>query len=438
MNHPIQPYEWLATISHPYGMKKIEPLNLETFILQHRNDDVRTLALRGAPEGVDLGVALQQIQGYQTALQKLPTWAQTEGILFPPHINMEQCSSEPTARYKSSLVEGTTLVDLTGGYGVDFAMMAPHFERALYVEAQPHLCDLARHNMPLLGCGHASILNTSCEAFLQHNTNYPEFPNSQIPPFPPGSVAYIDPSRRDTAGRKVALIQDCTPDICRLQHLIRERFDRCLIKLSPMLDITAATTALEGIGEVHIVGVQGECKELLLVMRGREEHNNTSTPCTIHCVDLPRHATPFIFTREEERDCTVDYATDIRRDDWLYQPHASILKGGAFRCVAHRYGLQKVAPMSHLYIGQTDAGRDEFPGTCHRVEDVSTFGKKELKAFLRDIPAADITTRGFPLTAEQLRQQLRLRQDTRIHLFATTLSSGQRILIRTSLAQKNT
>lgn len=413
--------------------------------------DVRRLALRQPPEGVDVRAALTQIEGRQLAATKLPTWTQTEGILFPPRLALEQCSSEATATYKREVVRRllwggayapdrqptACFADLTAGFGVDFAAIAPLFAQAVYVEHQPLLCDLARHNLPLLGSRHAKVVCAEAEDVLREPTILPD-------PITPFALCFLDPARRDAAGRKVARIEDCTPDVTALQVLLRQRAQLILLKLSPMLDLTAAIRSLQGVAEAHVVSVGGECKELLLVVQG-QGHDSLSTgngtDIPIHCIDLhTQHATysvqhssegvsplsHVVFTRSEE--VSAPYRLAKQLGTYLYEPNASLLKAGAFRLLCQRFAIEKLAPDTHLYTSQQRV--TDFPGRTWHILGHSTFAKRALSAFLADTPAADLTVRGFPTSVEALRRQLHLRQGGNTHLIATTLADGTRLLIK--------
>lgn len=394
------------------------------FIRQHAQDDVRLLALRPVPAEVDLRVALTQIEGRQLAARKLPDWAAADGLLFPPRLALEQCSSETTARYKRSIIARllptlpseaeTSLLDLTGGFGVDFASLAPLFQKAVYVERNAELCHLAHHNLPLLGCPHAEVrcaeVTPQSAFFEPHAAHF--------------TVCYLDPARRDAAGRKVALIEDCTPDVCRLQEQLRAIADFTLIKLSPMLDVTAAVRALQGIEEVHVVSAGGECKELLLVMASVP---SAPTP-VIHCVNLPGEE-PFTFRTAEEEAAVPLLAGHT--GTYLYEPNASILKAGAFKLICKRYPVRKLAPDTHLYTSEQLIA--DFPGRRWHLLDQATFSKKDLKRLLADIDAADLTVRGFPMSVAALRRQLRLREGGQHHLIATTVGQ-QKYLLRVERA----
>ena len=388
-----------------------------TFIRNHRKDDVKRLALKTVPPGVDLPAALQQIEGWQTAVRKLPSWAAHEGLLYPPRLSMEQCSSEATARYKrqviSRLSAGTakdacrTFIDLTGGFGIDFSFLAGPFQRAVYMERQPELCRIARHNFHLLGLPQAEVVETD-------STRFPES-------WPEADWCFIDPARRDTAGRKTVAIEDCEPDLNVLQERIRAKARFCLVKLSPMLDIRAILRTLQHVTEIHAVSVQGECREVLAVMtRERPEQE-----VTFHCVNLQTAQPDFVFTQAEEEEAQCLYGPPAR---YLYEPNASVMKCGGFCCIGLQYGLQKLHPLSHLYT--SDALRTDFPGRAFRIAACSGFGKKELKALIGDIQQANLAVRNFPDSVAGLRKRLRLKEGGDTYIFATTLTDGSHVLIR--------
>lgn len=391
----------------------------EAFIRAHRDADVRRLALRRAPEGVDLTWCLQQIEGWQTACRKLPRWARTEGLHYPPSLSLEQCSSEETARYKQSLVERLLpasdrclLVDLTGGLGVDFSFMARSFREATYVELLPHLRDLARHNLPLLGLPQARVCAPD-EASTDG-----------------ASLLYIDPARRDTAGRKTVALEDCTPNVVELQDAWQAPY--VVIKLSPMLDIAQALRSLRGVREVHVVGVRGECKELLLV-RGLAQGEEPEE-VVYRCVNLPE-GLPFVCTASErrQRPDLLPLPLEEREPVYLFEPNASLLKGGCQDAFAARHGLQKLHPMSNLYITCSLPLVEELSGGWGRFFSVASWGdfsKASLKRLTAGLRQANLTVRNFPESVATLRKRLRLSEGGDTYLFATTLADGSRYLIR--------
>lgn len=430
------------------------------FILRHADDDVRQLALRPAPAGVDLRAALQQIEGRQLAARKMAFCMNTDGFLFPPRLSLEQCSSEQAASYKRKVAERlmasflkqqgklkhTFFCDLTGGFGIDFMTIAPLFDHTTYMERNAELCQLARHNLPLVGLSQAEVICAEAETVLNEGLSELTLSADSF------IFLMLDPARRDTAGRKVARIEDCTPDVCALQSQLRSRAHYILLKLSPMLDLTAALRTLCGVVEVHIVCLDGECKELLLVMAGEAmkpfqalEPSIEDVP--IYCIDVGQpmreksfsevQQTAFRFTLREEREEAVSTAFlpvqkegdgDFRLPTYLYEPDASLMKAGAFRTICQRFPVQKLASDTHLYV--SDALIPQFPGRCWHILDHSSFSKKDLKRLLNGITSADLTVRGFPVSVATLRKQLHLREGGTVHFLATTLSNGAHILLR--------
>lgn len=380
------------------------------FIEEHIDDDVRSLALQaGRYPGVDMHSAVTQIEARQTARTKLPTWAATKGVVYPPRISMEQCSSEATALYKSSLVAGERFADLTGGFGIDCSYMARNFSHATYIERNGELCSTARHNFALFGLQHIDVVNGNSEDIL--NT------------LPHQEWIFVDPARRDDVGRKVVALSDCEPDITKIEALLMSKCESAMIKCSPMLDITAACNALHYVTDVHIVAVNNECKELLFILskEGRED-------VQMHCVNLQKEGRQqFVFSRGKD-DVAAAYATEIK--EFLYEPNAAIQKGGCHSAIAERYGVEKLHPNSHLYTSSEPV--TEFPGRIFRVQGVSGFSKKEIKELLGDIKQANITVRNFPDSVQALRKRLKLNDGGDNYLFATTVDTDKKVLIRCS------
>ena len=418
------------------------------FIRQHRDDDVRRLALQGArDESIDLPMALQQIAGWQTARKKLPSWAANEGIVYPPHLNMEQCSSEQTARYKQQLVarlvsEGRVndsidademdyYVDLTGGLGVDFYWMSQGFKQRCYVEQNAELCTLAEHNFRELGLA-CSVCRGTASAYLTQMQRV--------------GVVFIDPARRNEQGGRTYSIEDCTPNVLELMPELLKKAHFIVIKLSPMLDWRKAASDLKHVQEVHIVSVANECKELLLVLS--QEHTEQ---LTLTCVNddtvfkaVPStgtHATKYWYDEYQLLVRTVPtigknlvLASESASDSasaaisYLFEPNASIMKAGCFREVEQQFPVRQLSANSHLFVSSTDI--DDFPGRKFQIQAISSMNKQELKTVLSDIRQANISVRNFPLSAEQLRKKLKLKDGGDVYIFATTLADGQhRMLI---------
>lgn len=381
----------------------------QDFIRCHRQEDVRLLALQAKrfPE-VDMGEALVQIRGWQVLNHKVPSWCAIEELRFSPQLSLEQCSSEFTAEYKAVLITRLLpvckkMVDLTGGLGIDFVSMARHFEESVYVERQSVLCELARHNFPLLGLPEAFIVEGEASDYLKEMS--------------PVDLIYVDPARRDVNGQKVISIKDCEPDVAALASFLKKNSKITLVKLSPMLDIHRALTELDGVAEVHVVAVSNECKELLFVL------SDSSSSTRIVC--LNNDAT-FEFLPQEEQDATCVYADCL--EAYLYEPNVALLKAGAFRLPAVRFALKKLHPNSHLYT--SDKLISEFPGRVFRIEDYGGFGKTELKALRASLTKANLTIRNFPSDIASLRKRLKLSEGGDYYVFATTLANENKVWIR--------
>jgi len=386
------------------------------FVRRHQNDDVRKVALQGTKgEEIDLPFALQQIAGWQTAKKKLPSWAAVEGIVYPPHLNMEQCSSEQTARYKTSLSqkEKGTFVDLTGGYGVDFYWMSKDFQQRVYVEQNEELCTIVEGNLRLLGCN-ASVYNATASDFLSTMEHV--------------DIIYLDPARRNEYGGRTYGIGDCTPNVLELLPILMEKTDRVILKLSPMLDWRKAMHDLKYVREVHIVSVNNECKELLLVL---EERNDALNDCSLHCINLlPDHT-----VQRFDVPCTdfpslsntpSGFSSSQDTPGFLYEPNASIMKAGCFAELEQRYAVHQLASNSHLFLSFDEI--DDFPGRKFQIAAISSANRKEfsktLVNFSPPLKSANIAVRNFPLTAEQLRKKMKLKDGGSTYIFATTMANG--------------
>ncbi|MBQ6062156.1 MAG: SAM-dependent methyltransferase [Prevotella sp.] len=402
-------------------------MTTEQFIQEHLHDDVRYLALQRAKyPDVDLPFALDQIRGWQTARQKLPTWAAIKGVIYPPHLSMEQCSSEATAVYKASIAKRLSrplgneaphgaLVDLTGGFGVDFAFMKKALQgvvsQFVYVERQETLCSIAKQNFQRLGLDNAEVLCADGVEYLHA--------------MPPASLVFIDPARRDTHGARTFAIADCTPDVLSIERELLQKADHAILKLSPMLDISATVEALgrEKVREVHVVSVANECKELLVVLseRGINTH--------YYCVNDGNVLTFASSMPLRERGFVDEAppALGVGGHLYLYEPNASIMKMGCFGILCQHYGVKALGANSHLFVSQDNM--EDFPGRSFQVRAITSMNKKELRRHLQGITRANITTRNFPLSASDLRKRLALRDGGDTYIFATTNHRGEHILL---------
>lgn len=382
---------------------------IQQFICEHRCDDVRALALQTKKyPDVDLPAAIIQIAGRQASADKIPLWHGIDEIQYPRHLSLEQCSSQATAEYKASLVGGETLADLTGGFGIDCAFLSAKFQRTVYVERQGELCQIATHNFPLLGLPTVDVHNEDGVAYLEKMERV--------------TCIFVDPARRNQQGGKAVDISDCEPNVARLEGLLLTKAERVMIKLSPMLDLTMALKEMPHVQEAHVVAVNNECKELLLLLGSQP---TTSIP--IHCVNLNSKATQhFVFIREEEQEAPCAYTNQL--DAYLYEPNAAVLKAGGFKSIASLYKVKKLHPNSHLYTAAQEVAG--FPGRTFRVMGCCTFNKKEMKSALADVEKANITVRNFPASVAELRKRTKLQEGGDTYLFATTLYNESKVLIR--------
>ena len=378
------------------------------FIEQNLDADIRQLALKGCRDkDVDIDVAIRQIAGRQTARRKLPSWAALDGILYPPHLNMEQCSSEQTARYKaricSSHPSSKTLVDLTGGFGVDFAFMSEAFDEATYVERNSELFAISSANMKILA-PKAKCLNEDGLEVL-HRLDHV-------------SMIFMDPARRDNHGARTYGISDCTPNVLEIKDELLQKADVVMLKLSPMLDWHKAISDLgeQYIKEVHIVSVQNECKELLIVMQ-----QQPAEPPTVYCVN---DDSVFSYHPSSISSNHISHHSSLI---YLYEPNASIMKAGCFAEIEQAFEVSQLAPNSHLFA--SDQAIADFPGRKFRISAVTSMNKQELKQALKDIRQANIAVRNFPMSVADLRKRLKLSEGGNDYIFATTLTEGKKVLI---------
>ena len=380
------------------------------FIRENLNADVPTLALKKAPVGTDVSLALRQIEARQLLRKKVPSWSENEDLLFPAHLSIEQCSSEASAQYKAKLLQGHSFADLTGGLGIDTYYISQHFQQTDYVEQQAELCDLARHNFGVLQAD-IKVWNETAEDYLNHCA--------------PKDCIFLDPARRDAYGRKTVSISDCTPDVAVLQELLLQKAERVMVKLSPMLDISKALEELHHVKEVHVVAVANECKELDFIME-RYYQGEVQFVCVNLLTDQPE----LRFTLEEERNCQSHLAEDVL--NYLYEPNPAVMKAGCFKLLTERFDVFKLHKNSNLYTSEQLIS--SFPGRIFEVESWAAYNKKVKQTLLPDVEQASIAVRNFPLSVAELRKTLKIGDGDAIYLFATTLKGEKKILIRTKKA----
>lgn len=363
--------------------------DVRDFIEAHENDDERTLLLKHKTLfNLPASIIANQIVGKRKAKTKLPLYYNTPGIVFPPGLNLEQSSSEETALFKASLLseivsEKNSIVDLTGGFGVDSFFFSQIFKSVLYCEPNATLLEFARHNHKTLGAQHIQQLNTTAELFLKSALHH--------------DCVFIDPSRRTTSNQKVFRLADCEPDIVKLLPEIFNNTNLVLIKTSPLLDIQLGINELSGVKTVWIVSVDNDCKELLFLC----EKDFTEEP-TITAINLSHAPEAFRFRFSEEKSTAVRFSEPLT---YLYEPNASILKAGAFKKVAEVFALSKLHPNTHLYT--SNARIESFPG---RVFKINHNVKPDAKVLADLLPErkANVLTRNYPLSPEELKKKLKL------------------------------
>lgn len=382
------------------------------YIRTHAEDDVRKLALHpSADKSVDMAAALQQIEGRQKAKDKLPELFVHDGIIYPPTLSLEQCSSSVTAQYKASILDNAEacIADLSGGFGVDTFAFAEKFKLCHYVEPQNLLCALARHNASVLGLPNIEIHQGTME--------------EQLPLLPTMDYIYLDPSRRDTHGNRVVSIEDCTPNVVLWKEQLLQKAQKALvIKLSPMIDLKRTIQQLPEVTGIHVVAVHGECKEVLFLLSSEGAFVQDIPITAVNL--LNDKAVSFQFSTQEENDACPVLANELGRH--LYEPNAAILKAGAFKSIAVKFGIRKLHPHSHLYTSDTLV--ENFPGRVFTIREVLPFNRKNLRKNLT-LQQANVSTRNFPISSEELKKSIRIKDGGDTYIFGTTLSGEKKTLI---------
>ena len=402
----------------------------KSFIKTHQNDEATTLLLQVKKyPNLNIPALVLQIKARQKAKIKLPEWFENEDIIFPKMLSVEQCSSEITAKFKANLVSGETLIDLTGGMGVDIAYMSKNFKKALYFEQNADLLNVTKYNFEQLGIENVAFVEGNSVDYLTTNAGWVQNPASVE-----SSWIYLDPHRRDDTGSKVVRLQDCEPNILAIKDLLFENTDNILLKASPMLDIDLAISDLGNVSHVYVVAVENEVKEVLFIIQSYTNINagrvlkpacvENTDEAIINAVNLTKNnSTTLSFTKSKERKATIKLSLPKQ---YLYEPNAAIMKSGGFRFVAQHFDLQKIAPHSHLYTSEELV--ENFQGRIFKIIAVCKLDKKEISKHLSD-NKANITIRNFPLTVQQIRDKLKLSDGGNEYLFATTDAQNQKIVI---------
>ena len=388
---------------------------IKTFIREHLNDDTNQLLLSAQRDpGIDVPFAVTQITARRHIKEKLPEWYANEELLYPSRLSVEQCSSEQTARYKAKLLQGKRFCDLTGGLGVDCFYFSQHAEEALYVERFPDYCEAARHNFRILQAPQIQVINANTLEIL--NTLETD-------------TFYIDPARRSKTNKRTFALTDCEPDVLQLKPLLLQKAQRTIVKTSPMADIEETLRLLPETQEIHIIAVKNECKELLFILSDIVPIQQREM-IKIHAVHLHPKQTAeiFTFTIQEEKEAPLQVTSEI--GNYLYEPHAALLKSGAFKLIALRYGLRKLHRHSHLYTSHEPC--TQFPGRCIQIEKQFNFSNKLLKQLAQELPKANLTIRNFPMTVDEFRKRSGIKEGGNTYLFATTIANEEKIVLQTT------
>lgn len=382
------------------------------FIKEHANDDLdRLLLSAGRYPEMNIPFIVDQIKSRRQIKDKLPTWYQEERLIFPTKIAAEQCSSEQTAKFKQNLVEASQHVcDLTGGLGIDSYFISQKVKKHTYIERFPEYCTVAKHNFKVLGATNIDVLNGDSIDLLKQVKDV--------------DVFYIDPARRGEGNKRVYAVQDCEPDLTKLLSSLFSHAPKVIAKLSPMADLHLTLEVFPQATAVYVLSVRNECKELLFVLENKEHIDSPQ----IHCINFTasNEIETFVFTLNEERSVSDSVTGEVL--SYLYEPNAAVLKAGAFKAIASRFGLNKLHVSSHLYTSSQQI--QEFPGRSFIVEELIPFNNKACKALVKQIPQANITIRNFPISVQELRKRTKILDGGDVYIFATTLKNGEKVLLK--------
>lgn len=379
------------------------------FIKENENSDIYQLSLKSShfPD-VDMEFAIRQIEGRKRAKTKIPYFSRSEKVIYPTQLSVEQSSSEITAKHKQKLCEGVSLLDMTGGFGVDDFFLSFNFERVSYIEEDKELSAIAKHNFTVLGRNNIEVHNQNSIDFLKQSEKF--------------SWIYIDPARRSEDGKKLVLLDDLRPKVVELMPDVLEKSNKILIKLSPLIDISALINQLKQIKTIDIVAVKNECKEVLLVI----EKGYMESPI-IRCFNYKRDDIVEIFSYDYEEEDELDSKISNNLSKYLYEPNAAIMKSGAMKSVSHHFQLEKIHANSHLFTSNKLI--DDFPGRVFEIVDIYDFSKISMKKLNKDLKQANLSIRNFPEKIEILRKRLKLKDGGDNYLFATTLYPNKKIIV---------
>ena len=367
----------------------------QQFIKNHLQDNLTKLILKGSPiSGVSIQELANQIVAKNKSEKKLPTWFSKEKIYYPEKISIEQTSSEITANYKSKLVSGKKLIDITGGFGVDCYYFSKQISEVFHCEINPDLSKIVSHNYQQLQAKNITTISGNGIDYLQKTDDFFDW-------------IYIDPSRRNDLKEKVFLLKDCLPNVPKYLDFLLTKTNQILIKVSPILDITSTINELKFVSEIHIIALQNEVKELLFLID--KNSDKKIKMLTINILNTKKEEFNFYINDQ----ITADFELPLT---YLYEPNAAILKSGGFHQIATEFNLFKLHKHSHLY---TSKALIDFPGRRFKIEHIFKYHKKIFKKLIPE-NKANITTRNFPKTVAQIRKETNLKDGGNVYLFFTT------------------
>ena len=394
------------------------------FIIAHEADSPAELMLhRDRWPDIDMTEAVKCIQGRVKARSKLPLWYAEPGLVYPQSLSLEQCSSQATALYKQRFVNsGDRVADLTGGLGVDSWSLSQAAASVDYFERSEELCACARHNFSALGRSNITV---------RHAETTPEMLGNI--PSDSYSLIYLDPARRGKDGGRVYSLRDCEPDITVLRHELLRIAPRILLKASPMADIRVLLSELPEAAKVRIVSHNNECKEVLILMQRGHSASPEDIPITAVEIsdDNASQTAVFHFSLREETEAVAELAAPSEITGFLYEPSPALLKSGAFKLPAVRFGLRKISASTHFYTASAPV--EHFPGKIRRIIEVLPFHKAAIRDFRKKYPSCSVTARNFPMTSEELRRRLGTSESDTLRVLATTASDSSRLLIITTI-----
>jgi len=387
--------------------KNIFDKSVQDYISKNLSTDVFKVILKKQifPKVTNKEIA-EQISAKAKSKKKLPTYFNTPNIYFPNKVNIEQTSSEKTAEFKSKIVTGNTMIDATGGFGVDSMYFSKEFKKTVYIEENKELFEIVKVNSNKLGLNNIKHLNDDGIEYVKKIDTVID-------------LLYIDPSRRNKENKKVHFLSDCTPLIDYDSIKSLQNFKTILIKCSPIIDLKKTINDLKVVSKIYIVGINNEVKEVLFKLN-KQSNNDIK----IKCIDLSNRDLDFEFNINEIDNKKNNDNSEVL--NYLYEPNSMILKSGAFGLICDRYDVKKLNTNSHLY---TSKELIDFPGRVFTVNSVVNYSKRNLKDL--NISKANITTRNFPIDVKDIRKKSKILDGGEDYLFFTTNHTNEQIIIKT-------